>query len=107
VQGWSVVAGLPASGGAEGDQGFSSDRSRESFSDLRILKGAATWQMKTDSALVSCPAREFPLESNAMRKILGPFALVVGAILLLVAAAYWYEQKYGSTGPFPPQGRGH
>jgi CHASE3 domain sensor protein len=42
-----------------------------------------------------------------MRKILGPFALLVGAILLLVAAAYWYEQKYGSTGPFPPQGRGH
>ncbi|HUI06095.1 MAG TPA: hypothetical protein VL486_03740 [Verrucomicrobiae bacterium] len=36
-----------------------------------------------------------------MRKLLLPFALFLAAILLLAAAAYWYEQKYGSEGPFP------
>jgi hypothetical protein len=41
-----------------------------------------------------------------MRKILLPIALFLAAILLLVGAAYWYDQKYGSEGPFPNQ-HGH
>ena len=41
-----------------------------------------------------------------MRKILLPIALFLAAIMLLAAAAYWYEQKYGSTGPFPNE-HGH
>ena len=36
-----------------------------------------------------------------MRKLLFPIALFLAAILLLAGAAYWYEQKYGSVGPFP------
>lgn len=39
-----------------------------------------------------------------MRKLLGPIVLFVAAILLLAAAAYWYDHKYGSEGPFPPMG---
>ena len=35
-----------------------------------------------------------------MRKILLPIALFLAGILLLAAAAYWYDQKYGSEGPF-------
>jgi hypothetical protein len=35
-----------------------------------------------------------------MRKVLLPLALFLGAIVLLTAAAYWYEQKYGSDGSF-------
>jgi hypothetical protein len=41
-----------------------------------------------------------------MRKMLLPIVLLFAAILLLVAAAYWYDQKYGSEGPFPNQ-HGH
>jgi len=41
-----------------------------------------------------------------MRKVLVPIALFVAAILLLVGAAYWYDQKYGSAGPFQNQ-HGH
>jgi len=36
-----------------------------------------------------------------MRKLLLPFALFLAAIVVLAALAYWYEQKYGSEGPFP------
>jgi hypothetical protein len=38
-----------------------------------------------------------------MRKILVVMALFLGVILLLMAADYWYDQKYGSAGPFPAQ----
>jgi hypothetical protein len=41
-----------------------------------------------------------------MRKVLLPIALFFAVILLLVAAVYWYDQKYGSQGPFPNQ-HGH
>lgn len=32
-----------------------------------------------------------------------PIALFFAAVLLLAAAAYWYEAKYGSNGPFPAE----
>jgi hypothetical protein len=41
-----------------------------------------------------------------MRKVLLPIALFLAGILLLAGVAYWYEQKYGSQGPFPSQ-HGH
>lgn len=41
-----------------------------------------------------------------MRKVLLPIALFLAAILVLAAVAYWYEQKYGSEGPFTNQ-HGH
>jgi len=41
-----------------------------------------------------------------MRKVLGAIALFLAVILLLMAADYWYERKYGSEGPFPNQ-HGH
>jgi hypothetical protein len=40
-----------------------------------------------------------------MRKILIPIGLILASILLLAAATYWYVQKYGSEGPFPPTGQ--
>jgi hypothetical protein len=51
--------------------------------------------------LSACLARRFSLHSSAMRKVLLPLALFLGAIVLLTASAYWYEQKYGSDGSFP------
>ncbi|HUJ09512.1 MAG TPA: hypothetical protein VL171_05750 [Verrucomicrobiae bacterium] len=39
-----------------------------------------------------------------MKKVIVPILLFLVAILLLAGAAYWYEQKYGSEGPFPPHG---
>jgi hypothetical protein len=38
-----------------------------------------------------------------MRKILLPIALFLAAVVLLAAAAYWYDRKYGSEGPFPSE----
>jgi hypothetical protein len=38
--------------------------------------------------------------------VLLTFGLILGVILLLSAAAYWYVQKYGADGPFPNQ-HGH
>lgn len=35
-----------------------------------------------------------------LKKALLPVLLIVAAIVLLVAGAYWYEQKYGAEGPF-------
>ena len=43
---------------------------------------------------------------NTMKKVLLVMALFLAGILLLMAAAYWYDQKYGSDGPFPSQ-HGH
>jgi hypothetical protein len=56
--------------------------------------------------LMACTEGGFSLHSNAMRKVLLPIALFFAAILLLVGAAYWYDQKYGSEGPFRNQ-HGH
>jgi hypothetical protein len=68
--GCPVAVGLPASGGAEGDQGFSSDRSRESSSDLRTLKGAATQRMKVVVPIVPLPTlHEQP--GDSLRDIIG------------------------------------
>jgi hypothetical protein len=39
-----------------------------------------------------------------MKKALLPIVLFLAVILLLAAASYWYDQKYGSDGPFPAQG---
>jgi hypothetical protein len=39
-----------------------------------------------------------------MRKVILPIALFLAAILLLAGAVYWYDQRYGSQGMFPPQG---
>jgi len=41
-----------------------------------------------------------------MRKVLLAIVLFLAVILLLMAADYWYDQKYGSDGPFPSQ-HGH
>jgi hypothetical protein len=41
-----------------------------------------------------------------MRKLLLPIALFLAGILLLAGAAYWYDGKYGSAGPFQNQ-HGH
>ena len=37
------------------------------------------------------------------KKALLPILLIIAAIVLLTAVAYWYEQKYGEDGPFPPE----
>ena len=36
-----------------------------------------------------------------MKKVLLPLLLIAVGIVLLGAAAYWYEQRYGAEGPFP------
>ena len=36
-----------------------------------------------------------------MKKVLIPVLLMLTAIVLLAAVAYWYEQRFGSEGPFP------
>jgi uncharacterized protein YxeA len=41
-----------------------------------------------------------------MKKVLLTFVLILAGILLLMAVVYWYDQKYGSEGPFPAQ-HGH
>jgi hypothetical protein len=41
-----------------------------------------------------------------MKKVLVVMVLFLAAILLLMAADYWYDQKYGSEGPFRNQ-HGH
>jgi hypothetical protein len=37
------------------------------------------------------------------KKALVPVLLLMLAILLLAALAYWYESKYGLEGPFPSE----
>lgn len=32
-----------------------------------------------------------------------PLLIIVGVIVILMIAAHWYEQKYGSEGPFESQ----
>ena len=39
-----------------------------------------------------------------MRKLLLPIALFLAGMLVLVAAAYWYVQRYGSNGAAPLAG---
>ena len=51
--------------------------------------------------LVSGSSRYY---TDGMKKVIVPILLFLVAILLLAGAAYWYEQKYGSEGPFPPHG---
>ena len=36
-----------------------------------------------------------------LKKALIPILLILAAILLLAAGAYWYEQKWGLEGPWP------
>ncbi len=36
------------------------------------------------------------------KKVLIPILLILAAMLVLGAIAYWYEQKWGTYGPFPP-----
>ena len=43
---------------------------------------------------------------NTMKKVLMVMALFLACILLLMAGVYWYDQKYGSEGPFQNQ-HGH
>jgi len=38
-----------------------------------------------------------------MKKALMPLLLIAAGILVLAAAAYWYEQEYGADGPFQSQ----
>lgn len=37
------------------------------------------------------------------KKALTPILLTLAAIILLAAAAYWYEEKWGIEGPFPSE----
>jgi hypothetical protein len=37
-----------------------------------------------------------------MKKLLWPLLLLFGLVLLLLAGAYFYEQRWGIEGPFPP-----
>jgi hypothetical protein len=39
-----------------------------------------------------------------MRKLLLPIALFLAGILVLVAAVYWYDHKFGSMGQAPAAG---
>ncbi|MCX7827181.1 MAG: hypothetical protein N2689_16750 [Verrucomicrobiae bacterium] len=41
-----------------------------------------------------------------MKKVLVPFLWLVLACLLVLAAAYFYEQRWGVHGPFPAR-HGH
>ena len=48
--------------------------------------------------------------SACVKKALLPILLIVAAIIVLAAGAYFYEQKWGSEGPFPDHhhdGDGH
>ncbi len=36
-----------------------------------------------------------------MKKALMPLLLIAAGIVVLAAAAYWYEHTYGAEGPFP------
>jgi len=36
-----------------------------------------------------------------MKKALRPILLILAIIIVLVAGAYFYEQKWGLEGPFP------
>ena len=38
-----------------------------------------------------------------MKKVLMPLLLIMAGIVVLAAAAYWYENKYGAEGPFPSE----
>ncbi len=38
-----------------------------------------------------------------LKKALLPVLLIVAVIVLLMAAACWYENKYGAEGPFPSE----
>jgi len=43
-------------------------------------------------------------------KALRPILWILAAVLLLAAAAYWYEKKWGAEGPFEDNhhhGHGH
>jgi hypothetical protein len=35
------------------------------------------------------------------KKAVLPILLILAAIALLAAGAYWYEQRFGAEGPFP------
>jgi hypothetical protein len=39
-----------------------------------------------------------------MRKLLLPMALFLAGVLVLVAAVYWYDHKFGSAGAYPLPG---
>jgi hypothetical protein len=39
-----------------------------------------------------------------MRKFLLPIAVFLASMLLLVAAVYWYDHKFGSNGAYPVPG---
>jgi hypothetical protein len=39
-----------------------------------------------------------------MRKLLLPIAWFLAGILVLMAAAYWYDHKFGSSGQTPAAG---
>ena len=39
-----------------------------------------------------------------MRKLLIPIALFLAGILVLLAAVYWYDHKFGSAGQAPTPG---
>jgi hypothetical protein len=36
-----------------------------------------------------------------MKKVLVPLLLIAAGMVLLSAAMWWYENKYGPEGPFP------
>ena len=36
-----------------------------------------------------------------MKKMLAPILILLGLVVLLALAMFWYEQKWGSDGPFP------
>jgi Mg2+ and Co2+ transporter CorA len=42
-----------------------------------------------------------------MKKALLPVMLILAAVCLLAALAYFYEKKWGLEGPFPSTGHHH